>query len=275
MNTDWRGRVNSLHKVLGRSRNATRLALLIRNQCQCVIGYSLGECHKIDGNSEQWLIEQVAPRSSTFIDVGANIGEWAATFLAHMPGRERALLFEPADYAMQELKRRFEKMPDISLVQSAVSDVAGESTFYEEPEGGATSSLLSGYSKSDATKRVVPVTTLDEEARKQQLDRIDCLKIDTEGYDLHVLRGAVKLLSNHRIGIIQFEYGNAWPLAGSTLYAAYNFLGTFGYQMFLLKSNSLLKLDYDRYGEYFRYSNYVAVAPGWYKWAQQFIVETV
>src|SRR3954468_16629026 len=109
--------------------------------------------------------------------------------------------------------------------------------------------------------RVVPGTRLDPEATRLGLDHIDLLKIDAEGYDLHVLRGAQRLLKEQRIDVIQFEYGEAWPYAGSTLSAAYQLLEGAGYQVFALKGEQLVKVDYQLYGEYFRYTNFVAARP--------------
>jgi hypothetical protein len=68
-------------------------------------------------------------------------------------------------------------------------------------------------------------------------------------------------LSNQKVGIIQFEYGGLWANSGNTLYACVEFLESFEYQVFLLGKEGLLKFDYDTYGEYFRYSNFIAFSP--------------
>ncbi len=86
------------------------------------------------------------------------------------------------------------------------------------------------------------------------------MKIDAEGYDFPCLRGAEGLLRTGRIRVIQFEYGYAWPHAGSTLAAALRFLNDLGYNVYLLRPNGLAAVDYDRFGEHFLFANYVAVA---------------
>jgi len=50
------------------------------------------------------------------------------------------------------------------------------------------------------------VETLDDIAAKEGVEYIDFLKIDTEGHELAVLSGASRLLREHRIGYIQFEF---------------------------------------------------------------------
>ena len=68
------------------------------------------------------------------------------------------------------------------------------------------------------------------------------------------------MLSKQNIGVIQFEYGDLWATSGSTLFACIQFLNSFKYEVFLLGKNGLLEFNYDTYGDYFRYSNFVAIA---------------
>ena len=91
------------------------------------------------------------------------------------------------------------------------------------------------------------------------IETIDFLKIDTEGHDLHVLRGAAGLLERKAIGVIQFEYVDAWAPAGATLGAALDLLAGFGYRAFLLKREGLYHFDYKTFGEFFTYANFVAM----------------
>jgi hypothetical protein len=52
-----------------------------------------------------------------------------------------------------------------------------------------------------------------------------------------------------------------WALAGGTLGEAVSLFGRSGYRVFALKSAGLFAFDYARYGDFFRYSNFVAVSP--------------
>jgi hypothetical protein len=105
------------------------------------------------------------------------------------------------------------------------------------------------------------VTTVDDEARAAGLDRVDLLKVDCEGYDLHVLRGASTLLSAEAVSAVQFEYNSYWALAGSTLADAMRYFAQFGYDVYLLRRSGLRAFDYRRFGDFFGYANFVAVAP--------------
>ena len=74
---------NSLHRLLGRSGTAAKIAALIRNQANCVIAYHLGESPHSEENGEFSLVNHLAPHISSFIDVGANIGDWSDYVLKH------------------------------------------------------------------------------------------------------------------------------------------------------------------------------------------------
>ncbi len=249
-----------IHVLVARSRVAVAFAVKLRNQCDSVIGRYLGEGCRADRNGELQLIQLVAPVCSTFIDVGANVGDWTGHFLNAAKSDVRGVLIEPSSSAIRRLVRRFGDQPDIQLIRAAVADHPGEAIFHEEDDAGETSSLLNSVSRPGSTERSVQVTTIDEEVANVGFSYVDILKVDTEGYDLHVLRGAERTLAEARIGIIQFEYSVAWAYAGSTLFAAISFLEKYGFRVFLLRSTGLHPFNYPRYGEFPTYANFVAAS---------------
>jgi FkbM family methyltransferase len=263
--------LDSVHQNLAKSPFAVNLAIKLHNQCKSIIKYHLGESKYLDKNGEGWLARQIAAHSTTFIDVGANLGEWTEIFYNEMSNNRLGLLFDPSPLAFQNLQNKFKNIPEIELINAAVSDIPGEMNFYENLNSFDKSSLVGDNNNSNLVKTKVKVTTLDIEITKRQLDYIDFLKIDAEGYDFHVLRGASNLLSRQLIGVIQFEYIGAWALANSTLIGAINLLKSYGYQIFLLKSSGLYKFDYDLYQEYFSYSNFVAISPAKFNLIESFI----
>jgi FkbM family methyltransferase len=228
-----------------------------------VIGYRFspdaapGRAHLDDG--EALLIRTVAASgANNFIDVGANCGVWTAIVLDTVPNGS-VLAFEPSLSAAAALRMRFENNEQVSIVEVAISDQPGELPFFEIPNADENSSLVT---LADVAPRIVPVTTLDQEITARGYSRVDLVKIDVEGYDFHAIRGASQALREHRIRYMQFEYGPAWAKAGSTLTACESFLQSMGYTVLLVHPDGLFKLPLSLYGEYFRYSNFVALAPG-------------
>lgn len=239
-----------------------RLAVLIRNQCRCVIKYHLAESPDVNQTGEVWLRHMIAPHCFSFVDVGANVGEWLDAIVAEKGTQQfAALAFEPSSSAFQSLQKRFAGDARVELVAAAAGDAPGQAQFFEEYDAGKGSSLVAQFNRAAGTQRTIAVTTLDREIAARDWNGIDYVKIDAEGYDLRVLRGSASLLGDQRVGIVQFEYNRAWQLAGDTLYGALSFLKNHGYETYVLKRDGLHTLNYMLYEEYFEYSNFVAVSP--------------
>lgn len=258
-----------LHAVLdraqqlaARSRTLVRLAILIRNQCRCVIKYHLAESPDVDETGEVWLRKLLAPHARYIVDVGANVGDWLAQVVEEKAREPFSVLaYEPSAGAFEQLRGRFGADERIELVASAAGDAGGEIDFFEEAGAGKGSSIVQQFGPANRVKRRVPVVTLDEEIAARGWERIDLLKIDAEGYDMRVLLGAKNLLAQQRIGLLQFEYNRSWQIAGDTLFAALRLLEACGYATYVLKRDGLYTLNYALYEEYFEYSNFAAVSP--------------
>lgn len=179
-----------------------------------------------------------------------------------MPRDARLVCFEPSDSAAHRLAERFRQEPRVEIVRVAVADAPGRRSFFQEPDAGETSSLARENTTGRAQRRVVDVTTIDAEAERMGIDRVDMLKVDCEGFDLAVLRGAERLLGAGRVRLIQFEYNEPWRHAGATLSAALALLIRHGYGIRAVTPNGPREFDYAGFGETFTYANFVALAPG-------------
>ena len=79
-------------------------------------------------------------------------------------------------------------------------------------ETGGTNSL--SFDRASAAKAleviVVEKQTLDGFCAEHAIDHINLVKTDTEGHDIHVMRGAQKMLESEKIDVYQFEYNHRW-----------------------------------------------------------------
>jgi FkbM family methyltransferase len=137
-----------------------------------------------------------------FFDVGANVGIYGFTFHAVAANDATVVLFEP-DAGNSSLIRKTisrSSLSGVELVQAAVSDSQGIATFYKDDISGATGSVELGakqdgfvtvYHRAAPTKVMVQSVTLDQVTK----DDPDLLKIDVEGAELRVLKGAKELIS--------------------------------------------------------------------------------
>ena len=76
-------------------------------------------------------------------------------------------------------------------------------------------------------------TTVDDFCRANGVDKIDVLKVDAEGYDLHVIKGASRMLSEGRIDFIYAEFNDLLPKPGTSgggLVPMGEYLAPFGFR---------------------------------------------
>ena len=252
--------IDSGQRLMGKSRSAVRAAFYIRNQCNRVLRSYVGGDPDPERNGEVWLARQVAPTISNFIDVGANVGNWAALVWAQQSAA-RGILLEPAASALTVLSARFGANPCASIIDAAAGAHEGVAEFFEDPGAGETSSLFVNHAPDGSIRREVRVVTLDSICRELQLEVVDLLKIDAEGYDFNVLRGAEGLLMQRRVGVVQFEYNLPWANAGGTLAAALDLFHRAGYKVYALKGAGIHPFEYARLGEFFDYANFIALSP--------------
>jgi FkbM family methyltransferase len=139
----------------------------------------------------------------SFWDVGANIGYYTWLLKSASPSL-RALLFE-ASPANAELVRATLKrihLPDVELIAAGASDRQGDGYLRVDSLAGATSTLDDSAEQTfeeqhfsiPSEKTHIPLVTIDDERSRRP--GVDLLKIDVEGYEAAVLRGAQRTISS-------------------------------------------------------------------------------
>jgi FkbM family methyltransferase len=144
-----------------------------------------------------------------FFDIGANNGAYSKV-LRHLVPAATIYAFEPHPKSFAALQTVLAG-DDAVLVNQALSETPGEMTLYDFAEhDGSTQASLSREAvalfSGNVVEHRVTCNTIDGFMAERGIDRIDLLKVDTEGFDLSVLRGARQALAAGRIGTIQFEF---------------------------------------------------------------------
>lgn len=148
------------------------------------------------------------------VDVGAHIGMYVKNILSANPEAE-VIAFEPHPITYKKLLQNLtiddkrmvkcynlavdEKQKNLKLYDYANNDGTQHASIYKD-----VINLLHG---SQSICHEVKAITLDE-FLDDEIKTIDLLKIDTEGNELNVLKGAQQLLKNHKIRAIQFEFNS-------------------------------------------------------------------
>ena len=155
---------------------------------------------------ETWLPNY---RINEIFDVGANIGQSAKKFYDLFPHCS-IFCFEPILETFCQLKLNCHEIKQIRCFQLALSSSEGKGVMISD----GTSTMNRFLDEStvcsnniEAQTEQVETVTLDHFCRSMHVKHINYLKIDTEGRDLDVLKGARDMLSNQRIDFIQVEAG--------------------------------------------------------------------
>jgi FkbM family methyltransferase len=173
-------------------------------------------------------------------------------------------VIDASTVAVERLTARFGERPQVTIVHAAAGREDSEAEFFEEPDAGLTSSLLSSVARGSTTRRTVKMRSVDSLLAERSWPGIDLLKIDCEGFDYFVLTGAREAIGAQRVGVIQFEYDDVRRDVGATLKSATDLLRGGGLRALppLLRPGGLYE-GWEKFGEYCRYSNFVALSPAW------------
>lgn len=139
-----------------------------------------------------YLQELVAP-GQVAIDIGANVGIYTG-WLARLVGTSgRVLAVEPYPPVFEKLVRNVHRMhaTNVTTFNEAIGDETGW-TSLELPSsrGGSVNDPYIHIKAGSGLGGDVPMSTIDEIARRESLDRVNLIKVDVEGYERFVINGA-------------------------------------------------------------------------------------
>jgi FkbM family methyltransferase len=200
-----------------------------------------------------WMlkIDPIIPDGGIVFDVGGFRGitsQWFARKSHHVHTFEP--MPENAESIRMALKAR--NVENVSVHQIAVSDRIGTSEFHLCAMKGHNS-LGRVNTSAHVGSIQVPTTTLDDFADRNGIGAIDFLKIDVEGFELEVLKGAAKLLSSHGIKGLLFEANKSVLFSiGKSAGPIHDLLSTYGYSVADLDGRPASRSDVDgcEFGDY-------------------------
>ncbi|MEO9228664.1 MAG: FkbM family methyltransferase [Devosia sp.] len=146
------------------------------------------------------------------VDVGAHVGRHTFPLARCVGARGRIFAFEPIPAIAQQLRAKIEATPGLSssveLQQCALADTVGETDFVLVHEAPGYSGLRPRHYDAPVTTEIIRVAVRRLDDLATEMPPVRFIKIDCEGAELSVLRGATSLLMRDR-PIVSFECGNA------------------------------------------------------------------
>lgn len=150
----------------------------------------------------EFLLNKYYDKNKTYIDIGANIGARAVYYLSE---ERPSILFEPNKNVNEWSSKIIEKnrFKNYKIEQMGLSNEESSLTFYI-----STSSYMSSFDKSYSEpdgivgELEIPVTTLDLYLEKNNNIIPAIVKIDVEGFELNVVKGALKSLEKFKPALV-------------------------------------------------------------------------
>ena len=158
------------------------------------------------------FLKRILKPGMIFFDVGAHIGEYVVVGATTVAPDGEVHAFEPDERNFNLLQNNV-KMNNLSNVVLNFTAVYEEDTTLEliKTQEPSTSHIISNMLVKPESLQIVQAITLDNYINNKGIDRVDVLKVDVEGAELFVLRGAQTLLDKPKwkAPIVIFEYSQA------------------------------------------------------------------
>jgi FkbM family methyltransferase len=154
-----------------------------------------------DAKQVKFFLEKIRP-GDFVLDVGGNVGQYAVFFSALVAPSGKVITFEPDSQHRNVLRRNLQlnKFPThVEVEDIALSDTAGTHSFFSRNDAMSSlvrSGLGTNADSPDIREEVVTTMRLDEYLKTKELGSPDWVKIDTEGAEINILRGAREMLQS-------------------------------------------------------------------------------
>lgn len=183
----------------------------------------------------QYVIKKYPEMS--IIDVGANIGDGVALVRTQVHCPIICIEGDPEYFAL--LKKNLHQFKETDAFNVFLGEKESRARIKTAKQGGTLQIKNPDQISATANGAVLEMTTIDSLAQAQQ-QKFSCakiLKIDTDGYDLKIIRGSIDLLKRNK-PILFFEYDRSYldALSDKGL-SIFNSLKELGYQSALFYDN--------------------------------------
>jgi FkbM family methyltransferase len=208
------------------------------------------------------VFDEIKRKNLVVFDVGANTGLWSKALLEHSDELiEKLYLFEPLIGNYNKILERKQAgffIPNnekMKIFNNGISDQ--ESTLilnYDADTTGYASlvvkeTLMGPRSVSLDHKVEIDCFRIEDVCNTDNISQIDFLKIDVEGHEWNVLKGAESLIKAHKIKNIIFEFGTHQLFANQQFKMFWDFFEQYKYKMYLLRGgvNGFGKVPISKY----------------------------
>jgi len=155
--------------------------------------------------AERHLLQKILPSGAVVVDAGANIGIYSE-FLSRCVGPNGVVhSFEPSPDNFMRLRFATRKLPNVRPCAAVVGDHTGETMLYVSDKLNVDHRA---YASDGNPRRAIQVRMVALDDCFKAGERVDLLKLDIQGYELHALRGAKRIINENQNIKLLVEF---WP----------------------------------------------------------------
>ena len=206
------------------------------------------------------IIRKVCRADTNCVDVGSLDGEFLGMFLKESP-KGNHVAFEPVPASCERIQLKYGSHTNIKVYCAAASDEVGTATFNYVTSNPSYSGLMKRrYDRPEEQDEQIEVKTLRLDDVLPKDRKIGFVKIDVEGAEMKVLRGAREMMQKDKPTVV-FEFGKGGSdIYGTTPDDIYNYFDECGMKIWLLNdwlkgvpalSLAQLTQHFDRNDEYY------------------------
>lgn len=200
--------------------------------------------------NEFFVLKKVLRTGMTVMDVGANIGLYSI-FASRLVGSHGKII------AIEPSQREFGRLTDnltlnsahnVCAMRVACSNYSGEADIVIAADGKEGHNTLGSLSYASAKVKEVQrvrIERLDDLVEREEVARVDVLKLDIEGAELFALLGAAKILEHFRPIILIELSDRTLERQGCSTFQIWDLLVSYGYTLFTIddRTGSLIRAE--------------------------------
>lgn len=188
---------------------------------------------------------------TTVIDVGTNIGETLLNF-ARLNTEGKNIGFEPVPATYEKAKQNVElnSFNNIVLVNMGLSDVE-ETLAFNETNAFHSGGIFLSRDREGGGGRAVRVTRLDDFVSENEIEDVSLIKVDVEGFEMNVLKGAQETLSKFKPTLFVEVNNRFLTRQSSSAAELLDFLAARGYAIEYAENGESVNMNSDFEGKHF------------------------
>jgi FkbM family methyltransferase len=198
----------------------------------------------------------------TIFDVGANVGQYTLLLKKTFGNKVIIHSFEPSRKTFDKLKINVKNKTRIHIHNFGLGISNTNTILYSDSDESGLASIfkrrLDHFKIEMNQNEEIKIKTLDSFCTDKNIEHIHFLKLDVEGSELKVFKGASKMLNSGGINFIQFEFGGC-NIDSKTYFQDFYYLLKDNYKIFRIVKDGLFQINtYKEMYEVFLTTNYFA-----------------